>query len=508
MTDTSLLDSEARMRAILETTVDGIMSFDEQGMIESINPAGERMFGYTASELTGRNINILMPPPYRDEHEMSLKNYRDTGRKEVIGIGRETLGLRKDLSTFPMELSISEVRLADRRLFTGIVRDITERKLADAQLAEAGRRKDEFLAILAHELRNPLTGIGNAMQIMYMQYQNPYIILQMYEVMKRQFDHTVRLVDDLLDVSRINHGKIALRKEKLDLREVVRNAAQDRRPMFEEAGLVYRTYVPERPVRIMGDMDRLIQVVGNLINNAIKYTAPGGTVTVSLDADRSTRQAYVTIEDTGTGIDPGFLPRVFDFFSQSFENSGSSSGLGLGLFLVKELVGLHEGTVTVESEGPGKGSRFTVSLPLAGRARAGDGVEAGDGGSEAHQARRILVVDDNKDICMTLDIALRTLGHQVEVVYDGGSAMEKARNYSPEVVILDIGLPDRNGYEVCRELRREPALDKTLFIAQTGWSKPENYQLGQAGGFHHFLVKPINIDNLQQLITGRTGVQA
>jgi PAS domain S-box-containing protein len=364
----ALLDSEARTRGVVETAADAIVTVEEDGTIESLNPAALRMFGYAHREIVGRNVNQLMPEPYRSEHDGYLRQYLRTNARRVIGVGREVVCRRKDGSTFACDLSVGEVRLRDRRLFTGILRDATDRKRAQEMRAEkeaadaANRAKDEVLAVVAHDLRTPLGAIGIWAHLLKTKDLNEAGRREAVDAILDAVRVQQRLIDDLLDASRIVSGTLKLQVCPLDLTSVVRAALETVGAGASEKGLLLEADLPDEPVPVMGDPVRLRQVLWNLLSNAIKFTPGGGRVRVTLR--RNAGATEVRVSDTGCGISRDSVSRVFDRYWQG-RLSRDGGGLGLGLAIVRHVVELHGGTVMAESEGPGKGATFAVTIPLA-----------------------------------------------------------------------------------------------------------------------------------------------
>jgi PAS domain S-box-containing protein len=495
--------AEERMRSVVDHVVDGIITIDERGDIDSFNPAAEKLFGYERSEVIGRNVRMLMPEPYRSEHDRYLASYLATGQAKIIGIGREVVGRRKDGSTFPMELAVSEFRLGGRRNFTGIVRDVTERRRLEEQLRERvqelaamDRQKNEFLAMLGHELRNPLAPMRNALYLMKMRggsgAGDP-----LRDMLERQLQHLVRLVDDLLDVARIIGGKIALRREPVDLGEALARAVETAQPLIDAHGQAVELALPAEPLRVAGDLVRLTQVVANLLTNAAKYSAKSGRIRVSLA--REGAEARLRVRDAGIGIAPELLPHVFDLFVQGRPSlARPQGGLGIGLTLVRRVVEMHGGRVAAASAGAGKGSEFSVWLPLLSQA---DKVRAPASAVRRRGAkRRVLVVDDNVDAAESIAAVLRLYGHEVRCVFEGRSALEEAERYAPDVVVLDIGLPGMDGYEVAQRLRKRPRFGRTPILAVTGYGSEADRQRAHRAGFDHHLTKPVDPDTLQRFI--------
>ena len=365
---------------------------------------------------------------------------------------------------------------------------------------DADQRKDEFLATLAHELRNPLAPIRNAVQIMRLSGASAPAAQHLSEMMERQVGHMVRLVDDLLEVSRITRGKIELRKERVALDAVIQAALETSRPLMESQRHALEIRLPPEPVYLQADATRLAQVFGNLLNNAAKYTDAGGHI--ALSAERHGGEVVVSVSDSGTGISPAALPRVFDMFVQG-ENSRdrTQGGLGIGLTLVRSLVEMHGGSVSARSEGEGKGSEFTVRLPLAPAVQGAPEASSTVVAREVKAPTRVLVVDDNRDAAETLGMLLEMLGAQVAVVHDGTSALSAVGRHRPALVFLDLGMPGMDGFEVARRIREQPDHRSTTLIALTGWGQERDRRETKAAGFDHHLIKPADFGALQALLT-------
>jgi signal transduction histidine kinase/ActR/RegA family two-component response regulator len=367
------------------------------------------------------------------------------------------------------------------------------------ELSEANRRKDEFLAMLAHELRNPLAPIRNAAQVMRLLAQDDANLRCAGEVVERQVQHMSRLVDDLLDVARFSSGKITLQKEPTDLAAVVARAVETSRPAIEgRRHELSVTLTPER-LRVEADPVRLAQVLDNLLNNAAKYTPEGGRIW--LTAGREGREAAVRVRDTGIGIPANMLANVFDLFTQVDRTlDHSQGGLGIGLTLVRRLVELHGGSVQATSGGANQGSEFVIRLPLLLETERAPGTWEEENGLAARPRRRILVVDDNMDASQSLAKLLELTGHEARVAHDGATALDVAQVYRPDVVLLDIGLPQIDGYEVARRLREQPGTEHALLVALTGYGHEEDRRRTREAGFDHHLVKPVDPNAIQQLL--------
>jgi signal transduction histidine kinase len=367
---------------------------------------------------------------------------------------------------------------------------------AESQLREADRRKDEFLAMLAHELRNPLAPISAGAQLLQSGHAGPEAVRRTAGIIVRQVHHMTRLVDDLLDVSRVTRGLVTLARAPLDIAAVVADAVEQAEPLMQSRRHRFEVALPDAPLVVSGDHKRLVQVLVNVLNNAAKYTPPGGAIKLVVRADNG--QVRLTISDNGIGMTPELRGRVFDLFAQADRNSDrSQGGLGLGLALVKSLVELHGGSVVVDSAGEQQGSTFTIALPATPGQAAPASVA-----SRAKPARRlrVLVVDDNIDAAQTLQLLLQACGHQVTVAHTGLAALEAAQSISPELCLLDIGLPDINGNELARGLRELPGAAQATLVAVTGYGRREDREQATLAGFDHYFVKPVDIDKLLALI--------
>lgn len=364
-------------------------------------------------------------------------------------------------------------------------------------LKEADQRKDEFLATLAHELRNPLAPISNGLQILKRAPEGARGDM-IRDMMDRQLSHLVRLIDDLLDVSRVSRGKIDLRLERVTLQDAVGSAVEASRSLIDAGGHSLSVQMPEDFVWVNGDLTRLAQVVSNLLNNAAKYTPQGGRITLCVTTHGE--EAEIQVVDSGVGIEADMLPKVFDLFTQVDQNlDRSQGGLGIGLALVRKLVEMHGGTVWAQSEGAGQGSVFRVRLPLAQAPEEGQAMRA-PGGSGAVRTFDVLIVDDNADSAQTTRWMLEMMGHRTRVANNGPDGLRAAAERPPEVALLDIGMPGMDGYEVCREMRKLPGMEKSLLIAQTGWGQESDRRSAFDAGFDHHITKPVSLDLLVQAL--------
>jgi PAS domain S-box-containing protein len=678
-----LQEANERLRSVVDYVVDGIVTIDEQGTIASWNRSAERIFGYSAGEMIGENITRLMPEPHRSEHDTHLASYAQTGIAKVVGINREMIAQRKDGTVFPIDLAVSEYVLQGKRLFTGIIRDITERKRADArtkflvnatnllasvvdsssllsrvakmpvphfadwcvvdlcgpsaegergcvlnwavhhtdseqktilrrlkkrlpntfgsgslvgnvlrhgkprmvadavnpfeyaepltpedrdllcgldsqsmicvplathrvtfgaitfvlsgtsrkycaedleaaqdfaqrasiaiensrlyeEVKEADRRKDEFLATLAHELRNPLAPVRNALEIARTPGVDEQVADKALTVIDRQVDHMVRLVDDLLDLSRLMRGKIQLRPERLLLKDVIARSIETARPLIDAHGHKLEVSVPKGPVALFADPVRLEQIISNLLDNAAKYTERGGLI--KLRAKARGDQVVIKVRDTGIGIDPQILPHLFDLFRQAESSlERSRGGLGIGLTLVRRLVDIHGGKVEARSDGLGTGAEFIVRLPLHKELAPAPEIIRTNSEQANGPQLRILVVDDNVDAAEMLSTLLRLDGHRVWVVHDGRAALDAAQAYRPDVILLDIGLPELNGYEVAKSLRTREKHRRIIIIAMTGYGQERDCQRSLDAGCDAHLTKPVAPQALRAFLRDLNG---
>ena len=370
-------------------------------------------------------------------------------------------------------------------------------------LAEADRRKDEFLAMLAHELRNPLSAIGAALAVQEALARGDETSLRIQETLTRQTRHLARLVDDLLDVSRITHGKIELRRGVVDLVELTRRALAAAEPLLESRGTRLEVTLPSAPLPVDADVLRIEQVIVNLLGNAAKFSPPGAAVEVTLASEDLPPTAVWRVRDHGIGIAPAMLESIFDMFVQVDQSAARSrGGLGIGLTMVKKLVELHGGTVAAHSEGEGRGATFTIRLPLAAAASAGETAVVPP--PAASRPRRVLLIEDNVDITDFIRIQLEIWGHEVSVAHDGPSGLEAALLLRPDLALVDVGLPGMDGYELAQRIRVEPAGTGIRLVAMTGYGRPEDRTRALAAGFDAHLVKPVDPRQLQDLLHSET----
>ncbi len=377
--------------------------------------------------------------------------------------------------------------------------DVSARKQIEDELRAANRQKDQFLAMLAHELRNPLAPIMTAAQLLKIGSLDARNIANASEIIVRQASHMTDLVNDLLDVSRVTRGLVALEKEELDLNVIVSAAVEQVRPLIDARRHSLTLQLSGRSAHVIGDRTRLVQVISNILNNAAKYTAPGGRLTLAVTVDEG--RVHVAVRDNGVGIAPDILPYIFDLFTQAERTPDrSQGGLGIGLALVKSLVTLHGGTVSAKSGGLGQGSEFCICLPrLATLDKAAED-EAAAAGMQAPGALRVMVVDDNVDAAQMLAALLEVQGHAVSVEYDARGALERAQREQPDVLLLDIGLPDMDGYELARRLRSQAGSAHATLVALTGYGQSQDRKEAEEAGFDHYLVKPADMDQVNEVL--------
>jgi PAS domain S-box-containing protein len=491
--------SQALLAAIVDASEDAIVSKTLEGVIRSWNSGAERLFGYTAKEAVGQPITLIIPPELLQEERVILERLRRGERIEHF----ETTRVAKDGRRIEISLTVSPLHDEDGHVVgaSKVARDITDRKRAEAALREADRRKDEFLALLAHELRNPLAPLRNGLEVLRLAGGDADTVSQVRSMMERQLGHMVRLIDDLLDIARIGQNKIELRRARVPLAAIIESAVETARPAIEAQKHELRVSLPAEPLFVDADLTRLAQVISNLLTNSAKYTRLRGHI--RLTAERNGEELVVAVEDNGIGIPAESLPHIFGMFSQvdrSIERA--TGGLGIGLALVKGLVEMHGGTVTAESPGSGRGSTFTVRLPILVPNQAAALPQ--DGSPATGSGRHILVVDDNRDSAVTLARVLKLLGNEVDTAHDAIQAFESASDRRPEVILMDVGMPGQNGYDATRRIREQPWGRHTIIIALTGWGQEGDRIQSREAGCDGHLVKPVNLQDLQKMLAELT----
>lgn len=490
---------------LVETSTDFVGMSDLNGVPFFINRAGLAQVGLASIEDAKTRLvrdfffpedqtwimNEFFPYVLATGHGEVEVRFRNFATGEARWMAYKVLTLT-DPSGQPYAFATVSQDVTDRRKMEDHLRSLA------GDLSEADRRKNEFLATLAHELRNPLAPISNAVQILRRRGVDPEAVDAASELLQRQVTHLGRLVDDLLDMSRITRGRIELRRENVDLNVIIAQVVEATRAQYRSMNRKFTVTMPDEPVVLFADATRLTQVLGNLLNNACKFTDEGGHV--ALTVKRRDREVEIRVRDNGIGIAADELPRIFDMFTQldtSVERS--RDGLGIGLTLVKNLVEMHEGSISVHSAGRGLGSEFTIRLPLLAESSPSTDVTAS--ASEPASSRRVLVVDDNQDGAASLAMLLQLSGHETFLAHDGQSALDEAERLRPDVVLLDIGLPGMSGYEVCRSIRGQSWGQDLVMVAVTGWGQADDRHRSRAAGFDAHVVKPVDPEVLTKLLS-------
>ena len=513
MTDTPESTRNERLYRLLECSSEGICEVDAQGRCTYTNATGAHLLGYEAQELVGVVLHDAIHPgggflaPAECSICQALKNAQELklGRP-----ARRTHGelSRKDGRAIPV--SYSGVQIVIDGILQGAVMtfsdDLQGRRLEGelrartAELAESEQRKTEFIATLAHELRNPLAPIRAALQVMRKAADNATSMAQVREVMERQLGQMVRLVNDLVDISRLTSGQMTLIRERVALKEILDVALEASTPLMTSAKNPLTLDIPEEPIYLDADATRLAQVVTNILNNAAQYSPAGSPISVGVQLDGEV--VRIDIADAGVGIAREALSRIFEMFTRvGRETRGAYAGLGVGLNLARRLVEMHGGQLVASSEGLGKGSHFLITLPLAepkAVERTPDDLRPP---GAARGAVRVLLVDDNVDAAASLSLLLQLGGHTTQVAHSGPEALRLADEFKPEIVLLDLGLPGMNGYEVAHAIRARPELGRPLLVAVTGWGAPEDRLKSKQSGFDEHLTKPVDISMIELLLT-------
>ncbi|MEQ9407570.1 MAG: PAS domain S-box protein [Fuerstiella sp.] len=501
-----IAEPDGTLRRLAVAHVDEVRVRRAQELHERYPPRQDNDFGVYNVLRTGRSEMMEeLPDALLEEaatDEEHLRILRELGLKSYMCVPLRARGKVLGVVTFVTAESCRCYTEADLAFADELARRSAiaiENSQLYQELRDADRRKDEFLATLAHELRNPLAPIRNGLQILRLAGPQDDID-EVRLMMERQLNQLVRLVDDLLDVSRITRNKLELRKRRIELKEVVQSAIDTSRSLMEQAGHAFSWTLPSTPVYLEADLTRLAQVFSNLLNNSAKYTPAGGAV--SLVAEATEDEVIVKVRDNGIGIPAESLHSIFEVFSQVDRNmERSQGGLGIGLTLVRRLIEMHGGSVEVSSDGPGLGSEFTVRLPIPGKELSEPLQPVSVNKFRSKPRRRILVVDDNQDSANSLSMMLRLMQHEIRTVHDGLAAMKTAAEFRPEIILLDIGMPQINGYEVCRHIREQPWSDGIVIVALTGWGQNEDRRRSAEAGFDHHLVKPVDLSVLDRLLT-------
>jgi PAS domain S-box-containing protein len=513
---------KARYDALVKSAPDVILNVDSDGIIRLANPAAVRQFGYSADELIGRETALLFETKsaWSDIWESVSAGTASTRPAEVQV-------RRKDGTLRYFEVSAARWQDGTRTFVTAILRDVTDRRDAelalrerDSQsrasakalaelnealeeksktLSEMDRRKDEFLATLAHELRNPLAPLRNGLQLLKLAKDDAGLVERTRHMMDLQLGQMVRLIDDLLDVGRITNDRIALTREKTSLDKIIRQAVETSGPLIHAQQHELTIDLPQREIGLDADVVRLTQVFANLLNNAAKYTPRSGSI--SITAEDHGDSVTVRVSDNGIGIPRELLPQVFEMFMQADKSlERAQGGLGIGLSLVKRLVEMHDGTVEAHSKGTGHGSVFVVRLPTANAAAVQEPPPVAEVHAAPSTGHRILVVDDNEDAATSLALLLRLMGHETRTANNGLDAIELADQFQPDVALLDIGMPKLNGYETARRMRQKTWGREMLLVALTGWGQEADRRRSSDAGFDSHLVKPVDVAEIERLL--------
>jgi PAS domain S-box-containing protein len=486
-------ESRALLASIVQASEDVIVSKTLDGVITSWNSAAERMFEYTAAEAIGSKIELIIPKDrMSEEHDIISRLRRGEGIDHFDTVRRTKSGRLVDIA-----ITVSPVRDSSGKVIgaSKIARDISDRKRLEAEREEASRRKDEFIAILAHELRNPLAPIRNAAHYLHARANEE--MQPAVGIIERQVAQMARLIDDLLDVSRISRGVLELRREQVDCAEIVEAAVESCRDEIHARGHKLTIRLPDDRLELDADRERLVQVLSNLLGNAAKYTPPDGHIDLEVEADGDT--IAITIRDDGIGIPPDKVGEIFELFSRVEQSLDKQGGLGIGLTLAQQIAELHEGTIEARSEGLGRGSEFIVRLPIVAALPRSSSVAASPERTTS-TPRRVLVADDNRDVAESLAMLLEFAGHEVHTALDGEAAFQSVEELMPDVALLDIGMPKANGYEVASRIREKPWGRQIYLVALTGWGQESDKRRAEQAGFDMHLVKPVSPETIEDLL--------
>jgi PAS domain S-box-containing protein len=489
-------EAQSRLVAVITSSDDAIISMNLDGVLLSWNGGAERMYGYTANEMIGRTTRALIPLDRLDEEPTILGRIRRGERIEHY----ETIRKRKDGEALNVSIAVSPIEDSRGKIIgaSKITRDITQSKRIESELRETDRRKDEFLATLAHELRNPLAPIRQAARISESDAATEAQKRWSHSVISRQVQHMSLLLDDLLDISRITRGTLDLRLEDTELADILEAAVETARPIIDAKKHTFTIEAPDESVQFMADPLRLAQILSNLLTNAAKYTDPEGQIQLRVVCDQE--DIGFVVKDSGIGIPADALKNIFEMFSQlKSAQDRSEGGLGIGLSLTKGLVDLHGGDIEARSAGPGLGSEFIVHLPRRKPKLAAEPVMPSTN-RERPVSRRILLADDNRDAAESLAMLLEMDGHDVHVVHDGRAALSAFNVYKPEFALIDIGMPGLNGYEVARLIRQDALGQSITLVAVTGWGQERDKDQALAAGFNHHFTKPVEPDRISEIM--------
>ena len=513
MTDTPESARNERLYRLLECSSDGICEVDAQGRCTYCNATAAQLLGYESHELVGTVLHDVIHPggKFLVPAECSICQVLKNAHGLKLGEpARRTHGVLSHKDGRAIQVSYAGVEIVVDGTLQGAVMsfydDSQRRRLEGelrertAELAESERRKTEFIATLAHELRNPLAPIRAALQVMRKAADNATSMAQVREVMERQLAQMVRLVNDLLEVSRLTSGQMTLIKERMVLKEILDIALEASAPLMTSAKNPLTLDIPKEPIYLHADATHLAQVFTNILNNAVQYSPAGSPISVRVELDGET--VRIDIADAGMGIAREALNRIFEMFTRvGRDTSGAHAGLGIGLNLARRLVEMHGGQLVASSEGRGKGSHFLITLPLAEPKTVEHAPEDLPPPEAARGAVRVLLVDDNVDAAASLSLLLQLGGHTTQVAHSGIEALRLVAEFKPEIVLLDLGLPGMDGYEVARTIRSRPELGRLFLVAVTGWGAPEDRLKSKQSGFDEHLTKPVDISMIELLLT-------
>jgi PAS domain S-box-containing protein len=496
LAEQALRESELRLRTVLENTPEGYAIYDADRRFEYLNSVGLKLANCRLEDVIGKRDEELWPEEVTRSYVPHLVRAYETGLPQKFELDTTAVSgdvFTKLVTVVPLKDSDGNVRQAIMATY-----DMTERKRFERALLEADRRKNEFLAVLSHELRNPLTPIRYSLFVLDHATPGSEQARSAKAIIDRQIDHLARIVDDLLDVTRISRGKIKLKRTVFDLGALVQRTAEAYESLFTASGVALETDVTNRRLVMDGDATRIAQIVGNLLQNAAKFTPKGGRVSLTLQGDPTRKMAVIGVRDTGVGIKPEELPRLFQPFEQAADSlDRSSGGLGLGLALVKALAQMHGGKVEARSRGLGTGAEFMVSLPL----HPGRAVDDASPAEPDHlPSRRVLIIEDRPDSARGLGEILKLAKHDVAIAHSGAEGLEQARRFKPDIVFCDIGLPGMDGYQLARAIRSDDQLRSTYLVALTGYALPSDRAKARAAGFDEHLAKPPGIAQLGKVL--------
>ncbi len=507
--DQALIKSEGRLKAILENVVDGIITIDEHGSVQSFNSAAERIFGYSVDEVMGKNIKQLMPEPYQSEHDQLIQNYLQTGNAKIIGIGREVIGLRKDGSQFPLELAVSAMWIRETLLFSGIVRDITARKRSEDQLLQAkeeaeqaNHAKSEFLSRMSHELRTPMNSVLGFAQLLKGDTKNPLADYQIENVDRiySAGKHLLRIINEVLDLARIEAGLINLTIKTVDIVGILNEVISTFRPLTEEGGISLEWESGhDQNCYVRADSGCLRQVLLNLVSNAIKFNKPGGSVKLSF-ADEKNRKIRINVKDTGPGVAPENIDKLFEPFDRLDANHTAIEGTGIGLTISKQLIENMGGAIGVNSV-VGKGSCFYVELPGTDRPADTLPIESAPAPSQKNvpnkTPKKILYIEDTLSNVVLMKLALSSRSHIQFLSHSNAEeGIECAHEHIPDLILMDISLPGMSGLTAFQKLKESPQTRSIPVIAVTANAMDNDLKKAMGMGFHSYITKPFDVELL------------